>query len=117
MSYRDCTACKEAGTKPARGRGLVVSFDPRIQMPGTPTVQGHRIAAETVAMRAYHDGVKPVMEDYVLPREAVLVACWWAGLFGPRRTRRIFRESAEMAGRHLWYRCIRIPDPPREGGT
>ena len=114
MSYRDCLACKEAGTKPKRGQGITIVYDPGIQIPGTPTVQGHRISAEQVAGGAYRQGITEEMGDYDLTREEVLAACWWAGLFGPRRLRKVFEAWAVQAGHHLWYQCIQIPDPPRK---
>lgn len=114
MSYRDCLACKEVGTKPKHGEGVTIEYNPGIQMPGTPTIKGHRLAADHIAIRAYKFGIKDVMEDFVLSREEVLVACWWAGLWGPRRTRKWLGEWAKESGRHLWYGCIQIPDPPRE---
>ena len=117
MSYLDCLACKQAGTDPVKGDHLCVVYDPAIQMPGSPTIQGQRLSANFMAARAYSLGIASQMEDYKLPREALLVACGGAGLYGPRRLRKVFGEWAQVAGRHLWYGCINIPDPPTKEGA
>ena len=116
MSYKDCLACKEAGTKPTPGKGVCIVYDPTIQMPGTPTIQGHRLSAQQIASRVLKFGIEDEMDDYQLTREEALVACWWGGLHGPRRLRQALRAWAENAGWHLWYQCASIPDPPREEG-
>ena len=113
MSYRDCLPCRENGTKPKRGWGERLVFDPRLIMPEPPTIEGHGLGAELVARRVYALGVNEQIDDYELTREQLLIACWWAGLYGPRSLRRVFGEWAQTAGRHLWYGCIQIPDPPR----
>ena len=112
MSYRDCLACKETGTKPKKGRGLRLVFDPGMVMPGPPTLEGHRLGAEFMAGRVYVLGLKTQQDDYELSREHLLVACWWAGTYGPRSFKKVWKEWAELAGDHLWYGCIQIPDPP-----
>ena len=40
MSYRDCLACKEAGTKPKHGKGVVLTIDPRYQRHGLVHIKG-----------------------------------------------------------------------------
>ena len=113
MSYQDCLSCKDAQATPAPAKGVCIVYDPAIQMPGTPTIQDRRIAAVSMAEAVMVEphGVADVMRGWRLSREEVLVACWWAGRFGPRRFR-VWRQWAEDAGSHLWYRCINIPDPP-----
>ena len=114
MSNSGCLTCKNLGTRARRGKGVTIVFNPRIQMPGTPTIEGHRLAAEHMASRAVKFGVEKMMDDYQLEREQVLVACWWAGQWGPRRLKKILKSwSEEEAGPHLWYGCIHITDPPR----
>ena len=115
MSYRDCLACNEAGTKPKRGVGIRVVHDPAVRS-GAPTIENHGLEAEFMARRVLKFGVASEMEDYELTREEVLVACWWAGAYGSRRLRKALGEWARIAGWHLWYRCISIPDPPRKEG-
>lgn len=113
MSYKDCLACKEAGTKPKRGVGKRLVIDPRITMSGPPTIEGHRLGAEFMARRVYALGLQEQMEDYALTREELLVACWWAGTYGPRTMKKALGEWAARAGHHLWYGCIQIPESPR----
>ena len=114
MSYRDCLACVNAGTKPKRGHRAVVVFDPTIQMPGCPTINGHRLGADFIASQVWFSGIVEALRSYELSREELLVACWWAGSFGSRRMRKAFGEWATVAGHHLWYRCINIAEPPRK---
>ena len=114
MSYRDCLACEDANTKPKRGKGVEIVFDPRITLPGPPTIGGYRNSAELAADRVRAFGIKSVMRDYQLTREGVLTACWWAGEYGPRRFRKAWGDWARIAAHHLWYGCINITDPPTE---
>ncbi|KKM70914.1 hypothetical protein LCGC14_1436010 [marine sediment metagenome] len=93
MSDSDCLTCKNLKTRERPGKGVTIVFNPRIQMPGTPTIEGHRLAAEHMASRAVKFGVGEVMDDYQLEREQVLVACWWAGQWGPRRLKKILKKS------------------------
>ena len=113
VSYRDCLACKDAGTTPKKGANVHVVYDPAIQIHGCPTIMGHGISAQMMAVRVLKFGLKSEMENYDLTREELLVACWWAGLFGPRRLKQALGEWAEVAGAHLWHRCVAIPDPPQ----
>jgi len=114
MGYRDCFACEKVGGKPKRGKGTTIVFDPQIQMPGTPTLSGHRLTAELMAARVWIDGMAFAKDDYQLRREELLVACWWAGSFGPRKWKKRWGEWALNAGSHLWHNCIAISDPPTE---
>lgn len=112
MGYRDCLACKEAGAEPKKGAGKRLVFDPRITLPGVPSLEKHRLGAEFMARRVYALGIADQMDDYEVSREELLVACWWAGLYGPRSLRKAFGKWAEVAGWRLWYGCIQIADPP-----
>ena len=116
MTYRNCIACKEAGTKPKRGKKVRIVYDPGITMPGPPTLEDTRLGAEFMARRVAAFGVEEAMRDYPLTREQVIVCCWWVGAYGNRRTKlnKLLREWAEWAGWHLWYGCINIPDPPMD---
>ena len=126
MSYQDCLACKQAGTKPRRGkrtrlicdppvqRQTRLIFDPTVQRNGTPTIEGHSLGAGFVADLVVARGGLDVMEDYEMTREQVLVACWWAGRFGTRRAKGRFGEWAKAAGGHLWHSCFQTGEPPRE---
>ncbi len=114
MSYRDCLGCEKAGTKPKRGKGITVVFDPRMMMPGPPTIEGHRLGAESMAAWVWKFGIASGMSDYELSREELLVACWWAGRFGPRKWRKRWEQWAMVLGQHLWYGCIQTADPPTE---
>lgn len=114
MSYRDCLGCEKAGTKPKRGKGIRLVFDPQITMPGPPTIEGHRLSAEFMARRVRVCGITEEMDDYQLTREELLVVCWWAGEFGSRRLRKCWGGWAQIAHQHLWHGCINIPDPPME---
>ena len=111
MSYRDCLACKETGTKPKRGAGIRVVHHPAVRF-GRPTIENHGLEAALLTRRVLKFGVASEMADYQLTREEVLVACWWSGTYGSRRLREALGEWAGTAGTHLWYRCISIPDPP-----
>ena len=114
MSWKDCFPCHKVGTRPKRGKGTNIVFNPQIQMPGTPTIEGHRLAADFMAARVWKFGIDSEMDDYQLRREELLVACWWAGAFGPRKFKKRWGEWAEVAGMHLWYGCVQISDPPTE---
>lgn len=107
-----CLACAENGKRTKRGAGVRIVFDPGIQMPGTPTIEGHRISAEQVAgIVTYYGGLdNSEIKAYGITREEQIAACWWAGLWGPRRYRKLLGAWAEQAGRHLWYRCINVPN-------
>ena len=116
MSYLNCLACKEAGTKPKRGKLPNVIYDPRVKMAGTPTIEGTRHSVELAATRVYRWGIRDFnVTKWDIPHDALLVACWWAGTYGPRKFRKAWGEWAAIAGQHLWYGCVRIPDPPTEG--
>ncbi len=109
----ECLKCKEDGLTPIEGEGVQLVFNPRMTMPGPPTIEGHRLGAEFLATYVYHQGIDGAIRDYELKREELLVACWWVGRGGPRRKiTTIFREWASVAGAHLWHGCINIPDPP-----
>ncbi len=112
MTYRDCLACEKDGTKPKRGKGIRLVFDPMMTMPGPPTIEGHRLGAELVADLVRDLGFKDTMAGWHLTREELLVACWWAGDYGPRRYRKAWGKWAQAARQHLWYGCINITDPP-----
>lgn len=108
-----CLPCKSAGRRPIYGSGEVeIVFNPRMVMPGPPTISNHRLGAEFMAERFYALGMESEREDYMLTREEVLVACWWAGTYGPHKFRKVWGEWAKIAGHHLWYSCIRIDYPP-----
>lgn len=108
----DCLACKSSGTRPKRGEGVLIVFDPMIQMPGSPTIGSHRLAAEQIASLFYSYGWGEVGVAYGLTHEEVVVACWWAARWGPRRFKRVWKEWGVEAGDHLWYGCVTVPLPP-----
>jgi len=115
MGHLSCLACREGHTRPIYGKDVSVEFDPAVQMPGTPTIAGTRFSAEFAAHLVMMNGVKGTQKMYPhLTREELMVACWWAGLYGPRKYRKAWNEWAKAAGWHLWYRCVRIPEPPVE---
>lgn len=107
-----CLACKAAGTRPKGGTGVRIVFDPGIQMTGTPTIEGHRLAAEHMAGRMFELGESAVIDDYDLTPEELLAACWWAAKWGPRKYKKAWKEWGDIAGHHLWYQCINVPYPP-----
>ena len=115
MSYLDCLACKDAGTTPVKSAGVKVVYDPQILRSGTPTIEGRSLAADFIAARVYKYGVESEMADYQLSREEVLAACWWTGLYSRRKVGKVLHDWSREAGRHLWYGCTQIADPPREG--
>lgn len=97
-----------------------VTFYAPIDMPGQPTLRGTRFGAEFVAgmVLDWGGGIAEVIKTYPrLTRAEVLVACWWAGEYGPKRFRKVWSEWAIGAHSHLWYECIRIEDPPRASGN
>ncbi len=113
MTSFDCLACEMAGTTPQKGEGVVLTINPRYQRHGVVSVDG---GGEYLLDRVLIDGVEETIADYPpVTREAVLVFCWWAGLHGSRRFRKVWGEWAQKADEHLWYGCINIPDPPKEG--
>ena len=112
MSYRDCLQCNRDGTTPRRGRLTTIVYDPQITMPGPPILSGHRLGAEFMAKRIWRFGIAETMRDYELSREECLVVCWWAGSYGPRSLKKHFEAWAALAGRHLWFGCTTIDDPP-----
>ena len=114
MSYQDCLACREAGTTPRKGRGLVLTINPAYLRHGTPTNR-HGLSAEWLALMVWQWGIGNEELRHGWPhftREEQLLACWWAGQYGPRKWRQRFREWSDLAGGHLWHGCISIPDPP-----
>ena len=117
MPWVDCSACQRAGQSPIQGKGVRIVFDPGIQMPGPPTIEGHRLGAEFIADIVFAHGFKDAQDDYELTREELLLACWWAGLWGPRKWKTRWGEWAKAVNAHLWYGCINIPDPPTKDVT
>ena len=119
MMYQTCLACKDAGTTPEQGSGVTVIYDPRYQRHGTPTMSNTpgwgELSAPGIARLTYDVGVSYMVSEYEHSREVVLVACWWAGLYGPRALRKAWGDWARTAGQHLCYGCIRIDDPPMKG--
>lgn len=116
MSYKDCAACFDARTKPTEMEPARIVFDPRIQMPGTPTIEGHRLGAEWVAGYIWAWGWDETQRAYPqLTDDMMFAVCWWAGRFGPRPFRKRWGEWAKVADGHLWYGCGSIPRPPEKG--
>lgn len=107
-----CLYCEKAGVRAKRGEKVRIVFDPGIQMPGTPTIEGHRLAAEHMADRMFELGSDAVLDDYELTYEELITACWWAAHWGPRKFKKAWKEWGEIAGAHLWYGCINVPLPP-----
>ena len=89
-----------------------IVYDPAVQMPGTPTIERHRLSAEMMASAYYEMGWKEVKANWLLTHEELLAACWWAAHWGPRKFKKAWKEWGELAGWHLWYRCINVPLPP-----
>ena len=108
----DCLACKDGGTRPKRGEGVRIVFDPRIHFFGTPTIEGRGLSAEHMASRMYELGPDAVLGDYGLTHEEVVAACWWAAHWGPRKFRKVWKDWGVEAAAHLWYGCVTIPLPP-----
>ena len=101
---------------------------------GKPCVGGRRVPVESVAVTVWLDGGVPsACADWGLTREAVLVACWYAGLYGiidpyagvtgKKGATRIdltwikrWRPWADQWGSAMWAGDWgRVPDPPSEG--
>lgn len=107
-----CLACREHGQRPKYiERVPSIVFYPPIGMPGRPTIEGHRLSAEHMAGQALHFGFAQTMKDYQLTNAELLVACWWAGQYGPRRFKRAWADWSQVAGWHLWYSCENAPQP------
>ena len=120
MSTRPHLRClyHDDGSRPKPFTITPVVFDPTCQMPGSPTLMGHRMGAENLARLAMARGVPYVHSHEMYPhltRDEVVMACWWAGLWGPKKLRQYFGEWANEAGNHLWYRCGGFADPPVAG--
>lgn len=113
MTYKDCSACKSAGTTPQEITVPKVVYWPPIQWPGQPTLDGHGLSAEFLANYAWHQGVDGTVEDYDLSRAKVLVCMWWVGRYGSRTWKKRLGEWAKVADVHLWYSCGSVPEPPR----
>lgn len=107
-----CLSCEKAGRRSKRGENVRIVFDPAIQMPGTPTIDGHRLAAEMIARAMYELGGEEVKHNWQVTHEEIVAACWWAAHWGPRRFKKAWKEWGIEAGGHLWYRCINVPLPP-----
>ena len=108
----DCLACKSSGTRPKRGERVRIVFDPGIQMPGSPTIEHHRLSAEAIASLMYSYGWGEVEVAYGLTHEEVVAACWWAAHWGPRKFKLAWKEWGALARWHLWYGCVTVPLPP-----
>ena len=91
---------------------LRIIYDPAIQITGTPTIEGHSLPAEHMASHFFELGEEEAQDDYGLTREELIVACWWAAHWGPRKFRKAWKEWGERAGSHLRYGCINVPLPP-----
>lgn len=113
MSRRTaCGACERDGKRSRWGKNVRIVYDPAIQMPGTPTIEGHRLAAQFIAERFFALGKHEAQDDYDLTHEEMVVTCWWAAHWGPRKLKQAWKEWGQEAGNHLWYRCINVPLPP-----
>lgn len=49
---------------------------------GKPCVGGTRVPVDAIVGLVWQYGVDDAMVTYDVPRETVLVACWYAGLYG-----------------------------------
>lgn len=60
------------------------------------------------------EDLEVVADEYGLTRGDVLVACWYLGLYGTRRHRRLWKAWATAAHEQMWHAVDydRIPDPP-----
>jgi uncharacterized protein (DUF433 family) len=87
-----------------------VRIDPA-QRFGQPSVGG--VSTDMLAGQVWAGlEVAEVADEYGLRREDVLVACWWAGRYGPKGLRRAFRVWAEEVDARLWRKDYAVPDPP-----
>lgn len=96
-----------------------ISIDPR-RRSGEPCVNVTRIPAEILAgFIAAGDPVDFIAasysgESFTLPREAVLVACWYQATYGTKRWRKRWGAWAEVAHAAMWNgRWADVEDPPR----
>lgn len=108
----DCLACEAVGTRSRLGVGARIGYDPGVQMPGSPTIEGRGLSAEQMARLYYEEGLDGVVPDWALTHEELVMACWWAAHWGPRKLQKAWREWGYLAGWHLRYHCISIPLPP-----
>ena len=107
-----CLACKQEGKRPRYVKPLpAVQFYAPVAMPGHPTLEHHRLGARFIAERVFYLGFDEPIETYELSKAEVLVCCWWAGLWGPRKLQKAWREWATSANSHLWYSCVNVPPP------
>lgn len=97
---------------------------------GRPCVGDRRVPVETVAWGVWLEGVDAIADGYEITRQAVLVACWYAGLYGtvdpyeskpPGNGRARFdrtwikrwRAWADQWGGAMWAgQWDEVPDPP-----
>lgn len=95
---------------------------------GKPCVGGRRTPVESLVVEAWLTSVDSAAEAFDVSRQTVLVACWYAGLYGTvdpfRRARadrtwiRRWRGWADQWGGAMWAgRWDKIPDPPTESQT
>jgi uncharacterized protein (DUF433 family) len=78
---------EEALTPEQRAPSPYVSIDPKLKF-GQPCIHGHRITAEQIADRYWdlgEDMQGEILEAYDLTRAEVIVCCYWACEYGPRR--------------------------------
>ena len=91
-----------------------VEIDPSMRF-GRPHIRG--IPVDSIGgMLAAGESVATVADEYGMTRGEVLVACWYLGLYGTRRWKRLLRDWANPAGEQMWH-CNTVnyddvPDPP-----
>lgn len=107
-----CRYCGEAGVDQNP-----VTYPQLVQQPGANAGElvfadePHR-SPRTLAYWAAIDGTEAVMEQFGATREEVIVACWWAALYGPTEMRHVFGTWVSQWSLHLHSHCGNVPNPP-----
>lgn len=110
-----CRWCADAGRVPTYETLPLLVFDPQRTMAGPmPLIAGHRLSAEMIAAYVYQYGGfgNAEVEAYDVTRAEQIMACWWAGLYGPKRWKKRLGAWAETAGAHLWHGCTNVDALP-----
>jgi uncharacterized protein (DUF433 family) len=90
-----------------------VSIDPQMRS-GQPCINGTRISVDAVAEYvAAGDDPAHIATTYSIPREAVLVACWYQATYEKGRWRKRWGGWAEESHQAMWEgRWGDVEDPP-----
>ena len=120
MTRPQCLTCAERGKRSKKGdtEKLLVIHDPQRGIGGRDPRVGYHGAIWLVD-ETWTEGIESVMRDRDVSREEILIAHWWAGIYGcgTRILRKRYGDWAGKADLHLFFGCINFPDPPTDTRT